>query len=462
MILFKYILKNHVFPFLFAAVTLIAVFLLQFLMKFADRLIGKGLSVWVITKLITFNLAWMVVLVVPMSLLVASLMAFGGMSQNNEIAIMKASGISLFRMMIPPLLASVLIAFFLIEFNNYVYPDANHAARLLMQDISRKKPTLSLVPGVFSEEIPSYSILVKDINQKTNEIKDVTIYDYSSQPKINVVTAKYGKIYFIANQKKIMMDLYNGEIHESDNNDPTVYRRLTFKRDKISLPADQFTFEQSAPGGPRSDRELGAQDMIVLVDSLNVIKSKYVRELDKRIASMILPKKLEENLVGRRAGLKQEKNVKKTLYPLVLQNLRNNESLVLGSVGNIEHVKKQMDNYWVEIYKKYSLPFACIVFVLIGAPVGTMMRKGGFGMAAGISLLFFLIYWAFLIGGEKLADRDLLSPFWGIWSANIFLGALGIYLTIKTAKERVVLNLEFFSKFIPKNWRFAQEENENS
>ncbi len=456
MILFRYILKNHVGPFFFASFTLFAVFLLQFLMKFADKLVGKGLSLWVILQLIVYNLAWMVVLVVPMSILVASLMAFGSMSQNNEIAIMKASGISLYKMMLPPILASILIGYLLVQFNNHVYPDANHAARLLMEDISRKKPTLSLVPGVFSEEIPSYSILARDVNSKTNEIKNVTIYDYSTPSKVNIVTARYGKIYFVPNQKKIIMDLYNGEIHESNNLEPNNYRRLKFTRDKIALPADQFTFEQSTPGGPRGDREMGAQDMLVLVDSLNNIKSRRLKELNNSISKMI-----DRNETGKNFAEPLSANTN-LLYSKVFQNLRSNENRITSMISNIEYLNKQIDSYWVEIHKKYSIPFACIVFVLIGAPLGTMMRKGGFGMAAGISLIFFLIYWAFLIGGEKLADRDLLSPFWGMWSANVFFLIFGILLTIKTARERVVINLDFLSKLVPKNWRFAQNETENS
>ena len=202
MILVRYILRNHLLPFLAASFTLIAVFLLQFLMKFADKLVGKGLSAWVITQLILYNLAWMVVLVLPMAVLTATLMAFGNMSQNNEVAIMKAAGISLYRMIIPPFIASILIALFLVYFNNKVYPDANHAARILMEDISRKKPTLSLVPGVFSQDVSYYSILVRDIDQKTNELKEITIYDNSNPPKVNIVTAHEGKIYFAAKQKK--------------------------------------------------------------------------------------------------------------------------------------------------------------------------------------------------------------------------------------------------------------------
>src|SRR5690606_4872314 len=123
-------------PFVFSLVTLICIFLLQFLMKFADRLVGKGLDSWVITKLIVYNLSWMVVLVVPMASLVATLMAFGNLSQNNEVTIMKSSGVSLYKMMLPPLFASLIVAVLLFQFNNDILPDANHQAKILMSDIS--------------------------------------------------------------------------------------------------------------------------------------------------------------------------------------------------------------------------------------------------------------------------------------------------------------------------------------
>lgn len=456
MILIKYILKNHVAPFLFSISTLIAVFLLQFLMKFADKLVGKGLGAWVIIKLITYNLAWMVVLVVPMSVLVATLMAFGGMSQNNEIAILKASGISLYKMMIPPLVVSVIIALLLVYFNNHVYPDANHAARLLMEDISRQKPTLSLVPGVFSQDVPNYSILARKIDQNKNELEDITIYDYSNLPKINIVTASRGRIYLSLNQKKLIMDLNNGEIHESDNTNSLEYRRLRFQRHKIAMPAEQFTFEQSTPGGPRGDRELGAQDMLKITDSLNVFMIQYNSELNKKISSLINNVKLKNESIT-------EANLfTKFVYLRAQQRIKADESSIMNTLYQIDYYKKEINRYWVEIHKKYSLPFACIVFILIGAPLGTMTRKGGFGMAAGISLIFFLIYWAFLIGGEKLADRGMLSPFWGMWSANIFLGILGIILTIKSAREKVTINFDFILKYIPKSWRSPENEYENT
>jgi lipopolysaccharide export system permease protein len=426
------------------------------MMKFADRLVGKGLDTWIIIQLIIYNLAWMVVLVVPMAVLVATLMAFGSMSQNNEIAILKSSGISLYRMMVPPLAASVVIALLLVYFNNNIYPDANHAARLLMEDISRKKPTLSLVPGLFSQEVPNYSILVREIDQNNNGLKEVLIYDYTNPPKVNIVTAAEGKIYLSKNQKKLIMDLMNGEIHESDNTKESIYRKLRFKRHKIALPAEQFTFEQTAPGGPRGDRELSSTEMLKIVDSLKTIYNKSITLFTTQVEQVVFEKseKPDANIIP--------DSSKQFVYAKVQQRIKSDENSIFSSLNRIDYGKKEINRYWVEIHKKYSLPFACIVFVLIGAPLGTMMKRGGFGMAAGISLLFFLLYWSFLIGGEKLADRGLLSPFLGMWSANILLTLVGIWLMIKSAREKITISFDFLSKLIPESWRTVENSNPNN
>ncbi len=456
MILFKYILRNHLLPFIFSVFTLMSVFLLQFLMKFSDKLIGKGLETIIIVKLITYSLAWMVVLVVPMAVLIATLMAFGTMAQNNEVAILKATGVSLYKMMIPPMAASILLFFLLIQFNNYIYPDANHAARLLMQDISQKKPTLSLSPGVFSQEIPNYSILVRDIDQNSNELKDLTIYDYSDPRSRKIITAEKGKIYFSGDQAKLIMDLENGEIHESNTVEEGQYRKLIFNKHKIAMNAGQFAFQQSNPAsGQRGERELGAQDMIVIVDSLERIRDRYYGNLENNIVTNFLPDTLNQSTnPGRtyRYSLRRAED-----------KLNSARTAINANLDRLRYNKREINKYWVEIHKKYALPFACIVFVLIGAPLGTMTRKGGLGVAAGISLLFFLVYWSFLIAGEKFSDRGLLSPFWGMWSANVLLLVLGITLTIKSAKERVTIEFNFLKNLIPKQFRQRKRyDDENS
>ncbi len=440
-------------PFLFALFTLMSVFLLQFLMKIADKLVGKGLSFIVISKLIIYSLSWMFVLAVPMAVLIATLMAFGSMAQNNEVAIMKASGISLYKMMLPPLAGSILIAFLLVQFNNNIYPEANHALRVLTQDISNQKPTLSLVPGVFSQEMPRYSLLAREIDSETNELKNLTIYDYSTAQSYNVVTAKRGEIYFTADRKKLILNLFDGEIHTSNIGNLKPYRKLEFKNHIIAMDADQFSLRESALGGRRGDRELGAPAILALVDSIAQLNNEETKRLEKQITSNFVKDTLHFANIE-----KHNKSLKISLFHAE-DKVRATKNALMPILRRIDANEKRMDSYWVEIHKKYSIPFACIVFVLIGVPLGTMTRRGGFGVAAGISLGFFLVYWAFLIGGEKLSDRGMLSPFWGTWTANIVLGIIGIILVRKGAKERVELNLDFFKKFVPKSWRINSENN---
>lgn len=427
-------------------------------MKFADRLVGKGLDAWIISKLIVFNLSWMVVLVVPMATLVATLMAFGNMSQNNEVTIMKSSGVSLYKMMIPPLIASVIVTVLLFLFNNKILPEANHQAKVLMNDISRTKPTLSLEPGFFSQEVSSYAILARKINQQTNLLTEVTIYDYTNPSKINVVTAKRGKIFFSANQSKLIMDLEDGEIHESNIQNTTVYRKLNFERHKIIMNADQFSFQQSGPTS-RGEREMSVEEMKYITDSLYVIKNNSVDLFDKEVSRYLLTADETPFISSPVKKFSEEvQNIRS------LDRVKTAKNIILSTYKRIEWTDREIEKYEVEIHKKYAIPAACIFFILIGAPLGVMVRKGGFGVAASISLLFFLVYWAFLIGGEKLSERGFFSPFIGMWAANILLGISGILLTIKTNREVKTITFNFLKKLVPKSFlqRDQLDENQNS
>ncbi len=428
------------------------------MMKFADQLVGKGLGIWVIIKLITFNLAWMVVLVVPMATLVSTLMAFGNMSQNNEITILKASGISLHKMMAAPFIASIIIGYLLFLFNNDVLPDANHQAKVLMEEISRQKPTLSLQPGVFSQDVSNYAILARGIEKNTNELSDVVIYDYTNPVKVDVVTAEKGKIYFSKDQSKLIMDLWNGEIHESDNSQINLYRKLEFKKHRIIMNGDQFSFQQDAPGSSRGDRELSTGAMLVIIDSLNKIRDNAKKLLVNEVNQYLIVGKPQ--IVPR---IPQSNTSSLNIsYINTLAKIKTAQNVVIANLRNWQSYQDEINSYKVEVNKKYALPVACIVFILIGAPLGVMVHKGGFGVAASISLFFFVIYWAFLIGGEKLADRDIITPFWGMWSANILLSIVGFILTTKTIQETVNINFASFKKLIPKRWQLIPESTEEN
>jgi lipopolysaccharide export system permease protein len=456
MIAHRYILKAHFIPFIFSTLTLMGIFLLQFMMKFADRLVGKGLDTWVLIKLVVFNLSWMLVLVVPMATLVATLMAYGNFSQNNEITILKSSGVSLYKMMRAPFIASIILAFLLFLFNDEVLPDANHQARILMQDISQQKPTLSLEPGFFSQEVSNYAILVREINSSTNELSGLTIYDYTTPSKVNVVTASKGKIYFTADQKNLVMDLWQGEIHESDVKNTGLYRKLIFDKHRIVMDGSQFSFHQSQ-GGIRGERELGVDTMKAIVANFRAEREQHLNFLKSETNKFFLADSSFISVFPKHTVIVDDKLV----LARVLDKIRTAKNNITSKARSVEFTDREIEKYEVEIYKKYAIPVACIVFILIGAPLGVMVKKGGFGVAASISLLFFLIYWAFLIGGEKLAERGFFSPFLGMWAANFLLGFLGIVLTIKTNRETVTITFNFFKKLVPKRWRLQQEINEN-
>jgi len=457
MIIHRYILRNHIAPFLYSAATMMGVLLLQFLMKFADRLVGKGLDIWLIIQLIAYNLSWMLVLVIPMATLVAALMTYGSLSQNNEVTIIKSSGASLYRMMSASIVASIFVAYSLFLFNNEVLPDTNHQAKILMSDITRKKPTLSLEPGFFSQEVANYAILVRKIDEQKNELNQVTIYDYTDPAKINVVTAEKGTIFFSYDQKNLIMDLRNGEIHESDVKDTELYRKLIFEKHRITMDAGQFSLNQSQ-GGLRGERELRVERMRAIVDSIKLNRKKYFAGLEAEVNKYFF-KDTAHVTVYSTVNTHQTDAL---IYVRIQERVKTAKNSIISNLKRYEWSNREIEKFEVEIYKKYAIPAACIVFMLIGAPLGIMVRKGGFGVAASISLFFFLVYWAFLIGGEKLAERGVFSPIIGMWAANFFLGIIGIILLIKTNRETITIQFTFLKKLIPKRMKYNSGENENS
>ncbi len=474
MIIHRYILRNHIAPFIYSAATMMGVLLLQFLMKFADRLVGKGLDIWLIIQLVAYNLSWMLVLVIPMATLVAALMTYGSLSQNNEVTIIKSSGASLYRMMSASFIASIIVAYLLFLFNNEILPDTNYQAKILMSDITRKKPTLSLESGFFSQEVSNYAILVRKIDEQKNELNQVTIYDYTDPAKINVVTAEKGIIFFSYDQKNLIMDLRNGEIHESDVKETGLYRKLVFEKHRITMDAAQFTFNQSQ-GGLRGERELRVEKMRAIVDSIKLNRKKYFAGLEAEANKYFFINKASTTVYE---GVEKyfstdtssttvyyTVNTPQTdalIYVRIQDRIKTAKNIIISNMKRIEWANREIEKYEVEIYKKYAIPDACIVFMLIGAPLGIMVKKGGFGVAASISLFFFLVYWAFLIGGEKLAERGVFSPVIGMWAANIVLGIIGIFLLIRTNRETVTIQFTFLKKLVPKRMKYSSGEYENS
>jgi lipopolysaccharide export system permease protein len=236
-----------------------------------------------------------------------------------------------------------------------------------------------------------------------------------------------------------------------------MYRKLEFEKHIITMDGDQFSFQQSGPSS-RGERELSVYDMQIIADSIKILLNENTRIFNKEVRRhFFLDTVKTDDVTINNLGKNSE-----LVYLRAIEKVRTVKNIVMSNFNRVEWTKRELEKYEVEIYKKYALPGACIIFILIGAPLGVMVRKGGFGVAAGISLFFFLIYWAFLIGGEKLSERGFFSPFIGMWAANIVLGIVGIILTIKTNKEAKTITFSFFKKLIPKKFRqkvIAVDEN---
>jgi len=445
-ILWRHILRVHTGPFISSVVLMMCIFLLQYLMKYLDQLTGKGLSALIIAELIALNLAWMLVLAVPMGVLVATLMAFGSLASTHQITAMRASGVSLYRMMAPVIVASIIVCVLLVIFNNDVLPDANHRTKVLSTDISRKKPTLTLVPGMFIQLLQGHSILVKKTFEQSNDLEGVTIIDYSKPMMTSTITSQKGRISFSRDYRKLIMDLADGEIHQVNSQIKNQYRIIHFRTHRIVMDAEGFNFQRSRETDiSRGDREMNVQTMMQKVDSLRNLQSVIEQRFFERTGERV------ENILNDKSSIDPS-----TIYQLHFKEIKGNPSIIqsLRSDLFLMHLyERDIREYLVEIHKKFALPFACVVFVFIGAPLGIMSRRGTFGMGASLSLGFFIFYWACLKGGENLADRGFFEPWVGMWIGNIILGCMGLYLTFRTARENLTIDWTNFTRFIPKSWR---------
>lgn len=503
-LLARYILREHIGPFFFALTLITSMLVLNFVLQAMRYIIGKGISLQVIFEYIVYNLAWIMVLVVPMSVLVATIMAFGRMSSDNEVTAIKAGGISFYSLIMPVLLASVVLAITLVEFNDKVLPVANHKARVLKKNIQNKRPTLSIEPGVFLEDLENFSMIVENKDELGSGIYGVTIVDKSQHNVWRTIVAEKGKIEIDESSEAMIVTLENGEIHEMNFRKMESYQTVHFAVHRVNIPVENLTLKKSdetfhndreknieqlmgdvlrhqkerdrrlelaasaLSGEPAMMAQLDkkfqvmANDFFLQSSIFEKINEWFVRINIRDTAAVIRPKaelpddirlllrtmlkdsiKADSNIailknsIGRAVkkdslqiiGLNVLQDTSRTTKIMTSQQLASN----LSSAANYQ---RMIDQLMVEVNKKYSIPMACIIFVLLGAPIGVKARRGNLGLAGGISLFFFIAYYFCLVLGEDYADRQLLNPFFAMWFPNLFLGLIGIILTYQTTSER--------------------------
>ena len=447
-LLSRYFIREMILPFFFSLLMITFLLFINFLLRAVDRFLGKGLEVFTILEYLFLNLAWIIALSVPMAVLLSTLMTFGRLSEDNEINAMRASGIGFLSIIRAPLLFGIVIAMLLISFNNFILPHMNFHARLLSGDIYRKRPGMNIEPGVFLDNLPDYSMIV---GGKEGEImSDVRIFSKGKQESQTSIHSNTGILSTLSDA--FLLTLYDGEIHELENKDFANYRRIIFDTHKIIIPADDILLNRRDSSN-RTDREMTVPMIIKKVNGyqkkLSVVQTRLRGAFYRTMGDSILPLSLEDgvNIV---AIAKDSINADTTLNKGVLRKkerqLRNLERQVKNEFGLISSYLKGKNKYTVEAHKKFSIPFACILFVLLGAPLGVLAKKGGFAVSTSLSFGFFLLYYVLLIGGEELADRNQVSPEVGMWAPNLVLFLVALYLILHTIRERAPISFLFFLK----------------
>ena len=424
-----YIIRLHIGPFIFGTSVVVFIFLLQFIFKFLNELVGKGLGYDVILKFIVFNLAWMLVLAVPMGMLVATLMAYGKLSGNNELTIMKSAGASAMRAMVPSIVGGALVFLGLYLFNDRILPESNHRAFVLQNDITQLQPSFAVEPGRFTT-LQGYSILARSVDREKILLMDVTIYHQDpTGDQLTVINAKQAQLMFNRDFTRLQMALTHGEVQQVNRRDQSTFRKFNFGEYQVTLPTSGYQFAQSDPSAiSRSDRTLNIDSMRAIADTAMASSVRSAARIDTLLQSVIWTP--ASTPAAPSVGDREAANA------ALMQMSMLRGSLELESSTRSSELKRA-NQYLVEVHKKFSIPAACLVFVFVGAPLGIVVRRGNFGVSAAIALGFFVIYWACLILGEKLADRLLLSPFVAMWMANFVIGTIGLYLTVLVSRETV-------------------------
>jgi lipopolysaccharide export system permease protein len=419
MVLARYVLKEHVSPFLFSFSVIMFLLVVDLILQKMDLILGKGIPPLVVAELFFLNTAWMVALAIPMAVLVGTLMAFGRMSADNEISALRSLGVGVQQVVWPVLLAGALIAGALVLFNDRILPEFNYRGRMLMGDIQRKRPAVALEDkmGVIIQDFDNYKILIGDIEPETSILKDVLIYKYEPGGFPVTIMAEEGEIRFQDQNDEARLLLRNGEFHRVDLKDPEVFVKAAFDRKILRLGEAGLRLSRTI-SHYRTDREMTIGMML-----------ERVRQFEEEIETRMLERAENGADLMRKILLGAVPVSRPYGAALDLLGRIKTDATIIG------HKKRQADRYLVEIHKKLSIPVACIVFVLVGAPLGIRVRGRSPAVGAGISIGFFLMWWLFLIGGETLADRGFVPPWIAMWCPNIFVLAGGGWIAVGTVFE---------------------------
>lgn len=459
----RLLLTTFVAPFIAIFFITLFVLVMQFLWKYVDDLVGKGLPWYVISKLLFYASASMVPLALPLAVLLSSIMTLGTMGEHFELTSFKSSGISLVRIISPLMIVSVLISCLAFLFANYALPVANLKFGALLYDIRQQRPALNIKQGIFYNDIDGYSIRVGKKDADNQTIHDVIIYDHTSgRGNDYVITAQSGKMYMTDDKRYLVLELYNGkqfqELATSAKKGKDYEQvRVGFKEWKKVFDLSEFALSRTDENLFKDNYQM--QNLVQLNRSMDTLQMDLKNSYkESRIFSSTY-------FSFERTDFDTIKRVNDTLHTTAitdsfvvinkaLSSARNIKGYMSIAAKNIKYKSEVLRKFQIEWQRKFTLSFACFVLFLIGAPLGAIIKKGGFGLPFVISVFFFVIFYTLSIMGEKMAKEGVLTPFQGMWFSTVILFPVAIFLVYKASRESVLFNVDAYMGIIK---RFAQK-----
>lgn len=463
--------------------------IMQFLWKYIDDFMGKGIDMWTMMELLFYVSATLIPLALPLAVLFSSIMTFGNLAEHNELTALKSAGLSLSKIMRPMLIFIFLVSIGAFYFSNYTLPVANMKWRALIWTIQEKKPTFTLTPGVFYNEIEGYSIRVEKKNDDTAELEGVLIYENNAATGGRAIRAKRGEMLKSENERYLLLKLEDGNMYEKMSsqhvkNARYPYQKSYFAEAVMKLDMSDFQMEKESQELFSRDYELmNFSQLDEALDSLYLREDSIQMQFEAIVRNrfVILDTAFQgkyqagDSLVDLGDHIQQTKTVDTLIYLDSLHsseknmalaaaqtNIRNAKDVTYTSLMVREAMKSTYIDYEAAWHKKFTLSFAIMVLFFIGAPLGAIVKKGGLGTPLVFATLFFLLYYILTITGENMVESEVMSPAWGMWLSSIVLTPLGIFLTYKAANDSSLFDREVYKRIFAKFKASSREKTSNT
>jgi lipopolysaccharide export system permease protein len=454
-ILTRYLLRAHMGPFLFSLTLMTGLLLVNAVAKRFEELAGKGLDPAVIGEVMLLSIPHVVALTLPMSVLVAVLFAFSSLAAENEISALKASGVNLTRIIAPVILAGAVFTGVMIWFNDRVLPETNHRLAALLVDIARKSPTLELKQQTINEiratdYASRFFLQAARIDPATSRLTDVVIYDLSAPGRHRTIYADSGRMAFNNDQTDLFLTLYDGWVNEVTDAEPQSFQRVFYREQIVRMADVGNQLDRTTEMGYRGDREMSIAMLAAAVDEHRQHLAGVRREAAERASTALAevnggeapawpaatPVAVLRERVATALGAEVEDGFIIQAGNDHAGDIARRVGIELATLESQEALyQRQVNRYRVEYHKKYAIPVACIIFVILGAPLAVRFPRGGVGMVIAASMTIFMIYYTGLIGGESLADKGYISPVLAMWLPNGVFLAFGIWGMARVGRE---------------------------